>query len=368
MPFANYQYYDDLNNLWQVTLPSDFAGALNLTPALGSEPYLDPTISPRYANYRSLFPTSQRSAVVGTTSQFGSSVPSQLIVNGTTFQLLSLIGEIIPPFPFNSTFLPSGVQGPPGTFGSVTGPVIIGNNTSLDQIPTGLSGPQVNLLLPNFSSLLAGLAPASGGGTSNFLRADGSWDAPSANFSAIANNEVVGNVSGSSATPYGLTQTQITAIINTFSSSLSGAVPASGGGTSNYLRADGSWDTPTAVGTSNGNSFLASNTTMTTANADYLVSSVTNLTPGTYLVISSVCVLTGSSGGTITTYLTNGGTQVQTTISSATAAYHVQLSNSCIVVVSSTSDVIELQASCNTASAVLQSAYQLSGFTYTRVA
>lgn len=38
-----------------------------------------------------------------------------------------------------------------------------------------LSGGQVTALLDTFSSLSKGLAPASGGGTSNFLRADGTW-------------------------------------------------------------------------------------------------------------------------------------------------------------------------------------------------
>ena len=56
---------------------------------------------------------------------------------------------------------------------------------------------------------------------------------------SIANDTVVGNVSGSTGVPSALTQAQLTALVNDFTSSLSGAVPASGGGTSNFLRADG---------------------------------------------------------------------------------------------------------------------------------
>lgn len=41
-----------------------------------------------------------------------------------------------------------------------------------------LTGTQATTLLDTFTSLLKGLAPASGGGTTNFLRADGSWAAP----------------------------------------------------------------------------------------------------------------------------------------------------------------------------------------------
>lgn len=43
-----------------------------------------------------------------------------------------------------------------------------------------LTGTQATTLLDNFTSALKGLAPASGGGTTNFLRADGTWTAPSA--------------------------------------------------------------------------------------------------------------------------------------------------------------------------------------------
>jgi hypothetical protein len=42
-----------------------------------------------------------------------------------------------------------------------------------------LTGTQATTLLDAFTSTLKGLAPASGGGTTNFLRADGSWAAPS---------------------------------------------------------------------------------------------------------------------------------------------------------------------------------------------
>jgi hypothetical protein len=45
---------------------------------------------------------------------------------------------------------------------------------------------------------------------------------------------------------------QLTAKINPFTSLLPGAAPASGGGTANFLRADGAWDVPPAAGTAGG--------------------------------------------------------------------------------------------------------------------
>lgn len=78
---------------------------------------------------------------------------------------------------------------------------------------------------PVFGSGAAGIVPASGGGTTNFLRADGTWQVPAAggavssvtgasgvtvspttgatvaSLTAIANNTVLGNTSGGSAVP-----------------------------------------------------------------------------------------------------------------------------------------------------------------------
>lgn len=44
--------------------------------------------------------------------------------------------------------------------------------------PTDLTSAQATAILDAFTSALKGLAPASGGGTANFLRADGSWAVP----------------------------------------------------------------------------------------------------------------------------------------------------------------------------------------------
>jgi hypothetical protein len=56
-----------------------------------------------------------------------------------------------------------------------------------------------------------------------------------------------GNNTLSSSSPIDLTSAQATSILDTFSSSLKGLVPSSGGGTANFLRADGTWVKPTGV-------------------------------------------------------------------------------------------------------------------------
>lgn len=64
----------------------------------------------------------------------------------------------------------------------------------------------------------------------------------------MVNNTVKGNVSGSGAPPVDLTTTQLTGLILPFATGASGAAPASPGGTTSFLRADGSWATPTGGG------------------------------------------------------------------------------------------------------------------------
>lgn len=196
-----------------------------------------------------------------------------------------------------------------------------------------LTGTQATTLLDNFTSTLKGLVPLSGGGTVNFLRADGTWTTPagggtvtsvsvvtangfagtvatatttpaitltttitgilkgngtsisaaSAGSDYLVNNQTItlsGDVAGSGATAItttigankvtlammatvstarflgrvtaatgnveSLTGTQATTLLDVFTSTLQGLVPSSGGGTTNFLRADGTWAIPAA--------------------------------------------------------------------------------------------------------------------------
>lgn len=150
---------------------------------------------------------------------------------------------------------------------------VLGNVSGGSAAPIALTATQLTTIPNAFTSALKGLAPASGGGTTNYLRADGSWAAPPGATSGtvtsvacsgivscttitstgtvasatMADQTVWGNVTGGTSTPSALTKTQLTTLVNTFTSSLSGAAPSSGGGTTNFLRADGSWAAPTAT-------------------------------------------------------------------------------------------------------------------------
>lgn len=75
----------------------------------------------------------------------------------------------------------------------------IGRVTASTGVPESMTGTQATTLLDVFTTSLKGLAPASGGGTTNFLRADGTWAAPAGggtvtNSTNLTNNSlVIGN-------------------------------------------------------------------------------------------------------------------------------------------------------------------------------
>jgi hypothetical protein len=62
----------------------------------------------------------------------------------------------------------------------------------------------------------------------------------------VGNNTILGRLTGGGSDIDDLTGTQVTTLLDVFTTSLKGVVPASGGGTTNFLRADGTWATPSA--------------------------------------------------------------------------------------------------------------------------
>lgn len=154
-----------------------------------------------------------------------------------------------------------------------------GRKTAGTGDPEDMTTAEATALLEAFSSSLKGVTPASGGGTTNFLRADGTWAAPPgtggvtdgdktditvsgsgatwtidndvvtfAKMLNIATARILGRTTAGTGDIEELTATQVTAMLNAFSSSLQGLVPASGGGSVNFLRADGTWVAPSNYG------------------------------------------------------------------------------------------------------------------------
>jgi hypothetical protein len=63
-----------------------------------------------------------------------------------------------------------------------------------------------------------------------------------------AQNRILGRISAGAGDVEEITGTQLTTIIDAFTTTLKGVVPASGGGTTNFLRADGTWAAPPTGG------------------------------------------------------------------------------------------------------------------------
>jgi len=115
---------------------------------------------------------------------------------------------------------------------------------------------------PTFTSTLPGYVPPSGGGTDNFLRADGAFAIPpgiGSSPSGITNSQLGPMNSGTvkmrrsgTGIPEDVATPTLFAFFPTFTSDLPGLVPPSGGGTSNFLRADGAFAAPPASGTPTG--------------------------------------------------------------------------------------------------------------------
>jgi hypothetical protein len=113
-----------------------------------------------------------------------------------------------------------------------------------------------------------------------------------AKLADIATASFLGRTTAATGDPEVLTGTQATALLDVFSSTLKGLVPASGGGTTNFLRADGTWAAPPAVGPGTGTlNRLAKWATTSTLGDSLLSDDGTNVT-----LLGPLLLPVGSSG------------------------------------------------------------------------
>lgn len=132
---------------------------------------------------------------------------------------------------------------------------IIGNNTGAPATPIALTAAQVKTLLDltgtnsgdeTAAGILAKLLTVDGAGSG--LDADTLDGQSSAAFAAASHTHTASQISDSTTAGRAmLTAANVaaqTALLDAFTTALKGLVPASGGGTTNYLRADGTWAAP----------------------------------------------------------------------------------------------------------------------------
>ncbi len=145
----------------------------------------------------------------------------------------------------------------------------------------------------NYMTALTGDVTASGPGSSAATISAGAVTL--AKMANLAANSIIGNNTGSAATPIALTGTQVTAMLNLFSSSLQGLAPASGGGTVNFLRADGTWAAPagsvTSVALADSTGIFNISGSPVTSSGTLTLSSLKSQTANTFLAAPN-----GSSG------------------------------------------------------------------------
>lgn len=99
-----------------------------------------------------------------------------------------------------------------------------------------------------------------------------------AKLAQVATASFLGRITASLGNVETLTATQATSLLDTFTSALKGLVPASGGGTANFLRADGTWAAPASGGTAVGSKeavVCASTVALTLNSAQTVVDGIT---------------------------------------------------------------------------------------------
>ena len=146
-------------------------------------------------------------------------------------------------------------------------------------------------LTSNQSITLSG--DISGTGTTAITTAIGANKVTNAMLSQIVTASFLGRVTAATGNVETLTGTQATTLLDVFSSTLKGLTPASGGGTTNFLRADGTWTAPTGSGTVSSVSIVSANgfagtvATATSTPAITLTTTITGILKGNATAISA---------------------------------------------------------------------------------
>ena len=225
-----------------------------------------------------------------TTGSSGSATLSSNTLNIPTYTLTGLGGQ---PLSTNLTSL-SGLSYASASFVKMTAAGTFSLDTS-------------TYLTSNQTITLSG--DVSGTGSTSITTAIGNNKVTNAMLAQVATATFKGRTTASTGNVEDLTVTQATALLNQFTSALQGVVPASGGGTSNFLRADGTWATPTSSGVNGSGSAnqLAYWTNGTTIN---------NLSTSTYPNLTEISYVKGVNSA-IQTQIDN---KVSTTTTISTTA------------------------------------------------
>ncbi len=196
---------------------------------------------------------------------------------------------------------------------------IKGNNTVGANVPFDLTATQVTAMLDTFTTSLKGVAPASGGGTSNFLRADGTWAAPSGGGSdpwtyvKLASDFSTSTTTNGAVTGFSFTPAASQTYIVQGNFLLQSSVTTTG------FRPGNSWPT----GTTDGATWITSPTTASAFVSGFGVDGTTSNAPGTAAAVVNQSYL-GTIQATFVTGASPSG-NFQITLASEIAATSVTM-------------------------------------------
>lgn len=239
---------------------TDLQTALNGKQAAGSYQPLSTVLT----NTTASFTTAQETKLSGVATGATANVGTVTSVGGTgTVSGLTLSGSVTVS---GNLTLGGTLSVTPSNFASQTANTILA-------APNGASGvPSFRAIvaadIPTLNQSTTGSAATLTTGRTIGMTGDVAWTSASFNgsgnvtgTSTIGNNVVslakmaqvasstfLGRVTASTGNVEALTGTQATTLLDTFTTSLKGLVPASGGGTTNFLRADGTWAAPAGGG------------------------------------------------------------------------------------------------------------------------
>jgi hypothetical protein len=128
--------------------------------------------------------------------------------------------------------------------GSVAGFMAAADKTKLDAITGTNTGDQTITLTGDVT----------GTGTGSLAATVAANAVTNAKLADVATGTIKGRATAGTGDPEDLTGTQATALLDVFGTVAKGLAPASGGGTANFLRADGTWAAPAGGGGSPGGS------------------------------------------------------------------------------------------------------------------
>ena len=128
---------------------------------------------------------------------------------------------------------------------------------------------------------------------------DGVTNAKLAN---MATQTIKGRTTAGTGDPEDLTATQATAILNTFTDTLKGLVPPSGGGTTNFLRADGTFAAPSSGSTQTYRSISSTDSVVATDDGIQLSGAAFTLTFPTSSTVTGQIFTVVHQGSNFVTY------------------------------------------------------------------